>query len=171
MCMAVLPASVSAAEVSKSTPAGIRTERPRRNEHFFSETAIALHTEQLTPETKRFVAATAKFTFAAEKIGLHGHLITGLPVFNVGSKRHDATGHFAAGRARERDGNRESAFFQPEIEMIEAAGLHLHHHFIRCGLGFGQIAKFKCSRRAVGDELDRFHAGIQHPRERAGKAQ
>ncbi len=50
------------------------------------------------------------------------------------------------------------AFFQPKIEMIQAAGLHLHHHFISSGLGFGQIAKFKFPRRAVGDELDRFHA-------------
>ena len=66
-------------------------------------------------------------------------------------------GDFAAGRARQLHGNRQAGFLQPEIEMIQAAGLHLHDDFAGAGLRIGHIAQFKFSRRAVGDELDGFH--------------
>src|SRR6266516_4884407 len=54
--------------------------------------------------------------------------------------------------------------------MVQPAGLDLDHNFIGRRLRFGQIAQLEFSRRARGDKLDGFHAGILTPETQRGKA-
>src|SRR5439155_18311178 len=77
---------------------------------------------------------------------------------------------FAAGRARKFDRHRQTRFFEPEIEMLQPASLDLDDDLIGRGLRFRQIAQFEFSRRAMGDKLDGFHAGILTQETGRGKA-
>jgi hypothetical protein len=96
-----------------------------------------LNTEHFALETYGFVAAKAEFTFAAKEVGLHGDVFAGPPIFDRATNGANLSGDLSARRARERDLNGETAFFEPEVEMIQTAGLDLHDHFFRTGLRFG----------------------------------
>ena len=67
--------------------------------------------------------------------------------------------------------HRQGGFFEPEVEMIQAAALDLDDDFVRRGLRFGQITKFKFPRLAVGDELGGLHVRSLTQRRKDAKAQ
>ena len=148
-------------------------QRAGGHDDLFRKTAIALHAENFAAQTNRVLAAPAEFAFAAKKIGLNGHGIADFPRRSASVPQacrrdggapsapdfHDFSGDFTAGRAREWHGNRQARFFEPQIEMIQAARSHLHDDFARPGLRIRDIAQFKFSGRPVGDELDGFHSG------------
>jgi hypothetical protein len=116
-----------------------------------------LNTEHFAPDAYGFVTAPAEFTLAAEQVGLDGDVLVGLPIFDRVADGANVPGNFSAGRPWKRDLNRQTTCFEPEIEMVQAAGLDLHNDLVWAGLRFGQIAQLKFSRRAVGDKLDGFH--------------
>ena len=134
------------------------------DEDFFGEAAVALDAEEFAAKAEGFVALAAEFAFAAEEIGLDGDGVGGFPIGDAGADLEDFAGDFAAGSARQGDFEREFAGLEPEVEMVEAAGLDLDDDFAGGGRGVGDVAEFEFARRAVGCELDRFHGAIEHRR-------
>jgi hypothetical protein len=129
-----------------------------------------LDSKNLCAQTHGILAAPTELAFATEKIGLDGDAFADFPVGYVGTKSRDLARDFTAGRAREFDGKGQAGFFEPEIEMIQTARVHLHDRFARAGLRVGEIAQFKFSGRTVGDELHGFHAGSLTQRRAEAKA-
>ena len=108
-----------------------------------------------------------EFASATENIGLHRHSIARVPIGNIFSHRRDLPGHLAARYARQLYRDWQTTFLQPKIKMIQAASPHRDDYFIRSGLRLRQVVNFKSTRRAVGDQLKRFHGDDSIPCVRA----
>jgi hypothetical protein len=93
-----------------------------------------LNPEHFAPEADGFVTAEAKFTFAAEEVGLHGDVFADVPTFDSVADGANLPGDFSAGCARKGDWNWQATFFKPEIETVQTAGLDLHNNLVRAGL-------------------------------------
>src|SRR5204863_5653177 len=119
--------------------------------HLLRESAVALHTDHFAVETKRFLAARAILALAAENIGLNRDAITFLPILHPFAACKDGAGDFAAWRARQLNGKRQPALFEPKIEMIHAAGENLRDDFARRGPRVGQIANLETAWPSVRD--------------------
>jgi hypothetical protein len=132
---------------------GEADERTGGDKDFFGETAVAVNAEKLAEKTQRFVAALAKFAFAAKEIGLDGDFIAGLPVLDSAAEGDDPARNFAAECARQIDGNGQAGRFSPEIDVIETAALDLNDDVVWSGNRIGNISQFEFSGCAVGDEL------------------
>ena len=96
-------------------------QRASGNDDEFRKAAIARDAEKFATQTNRLLTAFAEFTLTAEKIGLHGHSIADFPICDCAAELLDASGDLTAGRARERNLNRQASGFEPEIEMIQSA--------------------------------------------------
>lgn len=118
-------------------------KRASRDENFFGETAITIDPQQLAKQTKRLLAASTEFAFAAEKVGLDCDLITGAPVINIAANCEDATRDFAAERAGKLNWNRQAGGFSPQIDMVQPAALHLNNRFIRAWNRIGNFAQLE----------------------------
>jgi len=133
-----------------------------------------LHAEDFAAQTHGIFAAQTEFAFPAKKIGLDGDRIADAPPGSAsvslaffGTRRrdggapranlHDFAGDFTARRAGELDGDGQAGFFEPKIEVIQTAGLHLDDDFPGLRPRLRHIAEFKFPRRAMRDELDGFH--------------
>jgi hypothetical protein len=88
---------------------------------------------------------------------LHRHAIAGPPGAAIRANRHDPSGDLAAGRAGQVERHRQAAFFQPEVQAVQPAGLHVNDRFGRRRLRIRKFPQLKSSRNAVGDELNGFH--------------
>jgi hypothetical protein len=114
----------------------------------------------LAEQAHGVIAAAAEFALAAKQVGLHGDMIAWLPDGNGAANFEDAACGFATGSTRKLYGNRQSAFFQPKIEMIESAGMNLDDDFVGGRMRVWEVPQFKLPRRAVGRELEGFHRGL-----------
>lgn len=112
----------------------------------------------MTVEADGFLALPAEFTGAAKDVGLDGDAVTDAPLIDVDTEGFDLAGDFAAGDARERDGDGERAGFAPEIEAVEAAGTDADADFVGGRDGIGEVAESQGAGAAVGADLDGFHA-------------
>ena len=133
-------------------------QRALRHRRLFRKPAVAIDADHFAVQAERLLAARTKLALAAENVGLNCNSFALLPVFHPGAERDDASRDFTAGRARQPDGNRQAAFFQPEVEVVQAAGMDLNDYFARGRLRVRQIAKFELTWFPLGDELNGFHA-------------
>lgn len=132
-------------------------QRASGNNNLFGESTVARYAKQFATEAEGFLALLAELARAAEQIGLDGDAVAGLPIGDRTADGSDHTGHFAARRAREWDGNRQAGGFEPEIEVIQAAGADGDDDFVGRGAQLRQVAEFKCSGLTGGGELSGFH--------------
>ena len=173
MCMAVLPASVSAAEVSKETPSGKRT-----SDEAGTATFSAKPPSRSTPSNslRRHMDSSPRWQnshCAAEEIGLHGDAITDAPVSDFASgtlaarwfTRSPSSAITPATSPPGVRGNgtligkpasssHKSRWFNPHARTSTTTSF---------GAGFGDanFAKFNFSRLAVSDELSGAHGWIE----------
>jgi hypothetical protein len=101
---------------------------------------------------------------SAEEVALNRHAIADAPFVDVAPEFADDPGDFGAGRARKLQRNRQPAFFEPQIEPIEAARAHFDDNFVSAGLKGRQIGDAKSARGAVADQLKRAHAALKRIR-------
>src|SRR5262249_54567500 len=120
-------------------------QRAGRNQNFFREPAVALHTENLATQTERFLAAPAELALAAKNIGLDRDAIAALPILHGAPVFGNRSGNFTAWSARKLERDGQAGFFEPEIEVIEAAGFDLNDDFIRTWPRLGEITEFELS--------------------------
>jgi hypothetical protein len=144
-------------------------ERAGWNQNFFREAAVALHAEDFAAQAERFLTAFAELAFATKEIRLDRDAVAAFPILHATADLGNNSRNFAAGRARELQRNRQAGFFEPEIEMVQTTEVDLNDDFVRSRLWFGKIAQFKCSGRAVSDELKGFHAGTLTEMRRSAK--
>ena len=132
-------------------------QRTLGHNHLLSKTAVALDADHLTVEAKRLLAVRAILALAAKNIGLDRDAVAPLPIPHALAGCKDRAGDFAAWRARQRDGQRQTALFEPEIEMIQATGEHLHDDLAGRRFRVRQVTKLKLTWFSAGNELDGFH--------------
>jgi hypothetical protein len=119
-----------------------------------------LHAEKLALKADRFIAPQTKLAFTAEKIALNRDTIANPPFIDVAAELADNARNFSARRARKLHGNRQPAFFEPQIKPVQAAGAHFYDDFVCAGLEGRQISNLKSAGGAVADQLKRAHAAL-----------
>jgi hypothetical protein len=66
-------------------------------------------------------------------------------------------GYFAAGNSRQRDLDWQARFFEPQIEMVQAARANRDNDFSGRGPRIWSFSKVDLARVAVSDELNCAH--------------
>jgi len=69
----------------------------------------------------------------------------------------DHTGDLSTRDPRQSDRDRESVFFQPKIQMVQAASFDGDHYFVRAGCGVRHLPELEPARFSVFDELKSSH--------------
>ncbi len=82
-----------------------------------------------------------------------------MPARDIAANGRDFTGNFAAWNSGLCDRNGQLPGFQPEVQVVEAAGPNANNDLAGGRNRLGNIAKLKSAGRAVSDKLHRFHAG------------
>ena len=110
------------------------------NDDAFGEATITIDAEQFATDADGFLALFTEFAFTAKDAGLHSDGVAHKPIFYMAAEFQNTSGHFAAGGARQGNFYGETGFFEPEVKVIDAAGVDLHDDFIRRGMGSGDVA-------------------------------
>ncbi|MEI2725256.1 MAG: hypothetical protein V9H26_17570 [Verrucomicrobiota bacterium] len=146
-------------------PGGQAQKHPCRHHHSIGKPAVAPNPEQFAAQTEGFIAPLTEFALATEQVGLHRNGIAEFPFPHSGANGAYNPRHLTAGRPRQGNRHRQSAAFEPEIEVIQSASFDLDDYFSRSGLRLGQFAQLEFTGRAASDKLNSFHVGILRQRE------
>ena len=155
--MAVLAASVSAAEVSKSTCSGNLTSARSGTPTFSANppsrctpSSRPLRQSDSSPRAQNSHSPQNKLDCTATRSPIRH-----LP--HARAERGDLAGHLASRNARQGRRSGQAPFLHPQIQAVQSAGPDFDHDLARRGHRIGNVAEDQLARRAMREELNRFH--------------
>ena len=124
-----------------------------RSKHVFGAAAIAAVAEERVFTALVVFSRCACRALAARDAGSEDHFVAGVDALGGRANGRDFAGNIAARDERKRKCDPVQSPADPQVEMVQAAGAHVHDDFIRPRVGFGDLRELQDFRPAVfGDD-------------------